>query len=154
LLAERRSRLATLGAQLPHPRTQVRLQAQRLAGIAGRLRKQPLEDEVRRRRETLARCAARLALDGARALDQRTEWLAGLVRVLETLSYRNTLERGYVAVRDVRGQAVLSAAAPQPGQALELEFRDGRIAVAVDGKRSGAGPQPVAGKKDRQGSLL
>jgi len=168
-LAGRRGLLATLGAQLPHPRTQVRLLAQRLAGVAGRLRRQPLEDEARRRREALARCAARLALDGPRAIDRRSERLVGLVRVLETLSYRSTLERGYVAVRDARGHAVLSAAAPQPGQALELEFRDGRIGVAVDGKRGGAGPpetkpetnretrsttKPAAARKDRQGSLL
>ena len=152
LVGRRTGFLATLGARLPHPRSQVRLQAQRLHGAVGRLRKQPLEDELRRHRETLTRYAGRLALDGRRALELRADRLAGLVRVLETLSYRNTLERGYVAVRDARGHAVLSASAAQPGQALELEFRDGRVGVAVDGKRAGA--KPAAGQKDRQGSLL
>ncbi|MBI3517230.1 MAG: exodeoxyribonuclease VII large subunit [Proteobacteria bacterium] len=156
VVAARRAKLATLGAHLPHPRIQIRLLTQRLDGVAGRLRRQPLEDEVARHRATLARCAARLALDGRRALDQRTDQLDGLVRVLETLSYKNTLERGYVAVRDGRGSAVLSATQPQPGQALELEFRDGRLGVAVEGKAKGGAKSPgvPAPTKDRQGSLL
>ena len=152
LIAERRGRLATLGAHLPHPRSQVRLQAQRLAGVAGRLRKQPLADELVRHRATLERYAARLVLDGRRTIDQRAEQLAGLARVLDTLSYRNTLARGYVAVRDPHGRAVLTAAEAQPGQALELEFRDGRVGVAVDGKKGASKPAPT--RKDRQGSLL
>jgi exodeoxyribonuclease VII large subunit len=152
----RRGRLDTLRARLPHPRTQLRLLAHQLAGVAGRLRKRPLEDELGRHCQTLERYAARLALDGRRAIEQRRDQLDGLVRVLETLSYKNTLERGYVAVRDARGRPVLSAVQPQPGQALELEFRDGRLGVAVEGKsRVGAKPSaPEPPTKGRQGSLL
>jgi exodeoxyribonuclease VII large subunit len=153
LLVMRRGRLDTLRARLPHPRTQLSLLAHRLAGVAGRLRKQPLDDEVRRYRETLARCAARLALDGRRAIAERRDRLEGLVRVLETLSYKNTLERGYVAVRDARGRPVLSALAAEPGHTLELEFRDGRRAVTVEGKLKAA-VKPAPPGKDRQGSLL
>jgi len=154
VVADRRARLATVGARLPHPNHQVRLLAQRLAGVAGRLRQQPLDDEVARQRASLARFADRLARDGRRALDARRERLDGLARVLETLSYKKTLDRGYVAVRDARGRPVLSAVAPQPGQPLELEFRDGRIAVTAEGKaKPGAKPAPPAGK-GRQGSLL
>jgi exodeoxyribonuclease VII large subunit len=153
LVVRRRGQLDTLRARLPHPRTQLRLLAHQLAGVAGRLRKQPLDDEVRRHRETLARCAARLALDGRRAVDQRRDRLDGLVRVLETLSYKNTLERGYVAVRDARGRPVLSALAAEPGHTLELEFRDGRRGVTVEGK-SKLGAKPAPAGKDRQGSLL
>jgi exodeoxyribonuclease VII large subunit len=154
LVAARRARLATVGARLPHPNHQVRLLGHRLAGVAGRLRPQPLAEEVVRRHAGLARLADRLARDGRRALAARHERLDGLARVLETLSYKKTLERGYVAVRDARGRAVLSAVTPQAGQPLELEFRDGRIAVAVEGKaKPGAKPAgPVS--KDRQGSLL
>ena len=154
VVADRRARLATVGARLPHPNHQVRLLVQRLAGVAGRLRQQPLDDEVARHRASLARFADRLARDGRRALDVRRERLDGLARVLETLSYKKTLDRGYVAVRDARGRPVLSAVAPQPGQPLELEFRDGRIAVTAEGKaKSTAKPAPPAGK-GRQGSLL
>ncbi|MBV8167728.1 MAG: exodeoxyribonuclease VII large subunit, partial [Alphaproteobacteria bacterium] len=155
LFDTRRGRLETLRARLPHPRTQLRLLAHQLAGVTGRLRKQPLDDEVRRHRDTLARCAARLALDGRRAIAQRRERLDGLVRVLETLSYKNTLERGYAAVRDQRGRAVLTAGETAAGQALELEFRDGRLGVAVTSK--GKPAKPASDKdplKARQGSLL
>jgi exodeoxyribonuclease VII large subunit len=154
-VADRRARLATLGAHLPHPRIQIRLLAQRLEGVAGRLRKQPLEAEVARHRETLARCAARLERDGTRALAARRDQLDGLVRVLETLSYKNTLERGYAAVRDGRGRPVLSALGLEPGQPIDLEFRDGRRAATIEGKsKLAAKPAAAPTSKGRQGSLL
>jgi exodeoxyribonuclease VII large subunit len=157
LMARLKAQLETLKARLPHPRIQVRLFKQQLDGIAGRLRAAPLRDELQRTRVTLERYGARLARDGALAIDQRRERLDALTRVLETLSYKNTLARGYVAVRDGRGRAVLTAAETQAGQPLELEFRDGRLGVAVTSKGK-AGPKPAASDpapaKTRQGSLL
>jgi exodeoxyribonuclease VII large subunit len=147
--------LETLRARLPHPRTQLRVLAHQLAGIAGRLRQEPLQDEVRRHRDALQRYGARLARDGALAIEQRRHRLDALTRVLETLSYKNTLERGYAAVRDARGRAVLTAGETASGQALELEFRDGRLGVAVTSK--GKPSKPASDKdpaKTRQGSLL
>jgi exodeoxyribonuclease VII large subunit len=149
--------LDTLRARLPHPRTQLRVLAHQLAGLAGRLRKEPLQDEVARHRETLARFEGRLARDGALAVAQRRARLDALTRVLETLSYKNTLARGYVAVRDQRGRAVLTAGETASGQPLELEFRDGRLGVAVTGKGKAAKPSAASDKdsaKTRQGSLL
>ncbi|MBV8167085.1 MAG: exodeoxyribonuclease VII large subunit, partial [Alphaproteobacteria bacterium] len=132
--------LDALRARLPHPRTQLRVLAHQLAGIAGRLRKEPLQDEVTRHRDALARFEARLARDGALAIDQRRQRLDALTRVLETLSYKNTLARGYAAVREARGRAVLTAGETAAGQALELEFRDGRLGVAVTSKGKPAKP--------------
>src|SRR4051812_48029101 len=68
LLQRLRGQLATLDARLPHPRTQIRLFAHQLAGIAGRLRPAPLRDELQRHRETLVRCGMRLARNGALAI--------------------------------------------------------------------------------------
>lgn len=79
-------------------------------------------------------------------------------RVLQSLSYRNVLKRGFALVRDAAGEPVKQAAAVEPGMALSLEFADGRVsAVARDG-----GAPPQAPKKrpartaepTKQGSLF
>ncbi|WEX77673.1 exodeoxyribonuclease VII large subunit [Sinorhizobium numidicum] len=81
-------------------------------------------------------------------------------RVLQSLSYRNILQRGFALVRDEAGEPVKQAAAVAPGMALSLEFSDGRVsAVASDG---GAPPSPQSPKKrptrppepTKQGSLF
>ncbi|THK37499.1 exodeoxyribonuclease VII large subunit [Ensifer sp. MPMI2T] len=84
-------------------------------------------------------------------------------RVLQSLSYRNVLKRGFALVRDAADQPVKQAAAVAPGMALSLEFADGRVsAVAGEGgapspqepkKRSSRSPEPASGPP-KQGSLF
>ncbi|WEX88445.1 exodeoxyribonuclease VII large subunit [Sinorhizobium garamanticum] len=85
-------------------------------------------------------------------------------RVLQSLSYRNVLKRGFALVRDAAGQPVKQAAAVAPGMALSLEFSDGSVsAVAGEGgappspqepkKRSPRSPEPASGPP-KQGSLF
>ena len=59
-------------------------------------------------------------------------------RLLNSLSYRNVLRRGYAVVRNATDQAVDRAAALSAGEAVSLEFADGR----VDAVTAGAGRQP------------
>ncbi len=86
--------------------------------------------------------------------------LAAQDRVLQSLSYRNVLRRGFALVRDAEDEPVKQATAVKPGMALSLEFADGRVsAVASEG---GAPPTPPAPKKrparsvepSKQGSLF
>ena len=50
-------------------------------------------------------------------------------RLRETLGYRETLRRGYAVVRS--GQALITnVAGAEAAQALEIEFADGRFAMA------------------------
>ncbi|MCZ4090681.1 exodeoxyribonuclease VII large subunit [Sinorhizobium psoraleae] len=85
-------------------------------------------------------------------------------RVLQSLSYRNVLKRGFALVRDGAGRPVKEAAAVEPGMALSLEFVDGSVsAVAGEGgappspqepkKRSPRSPEPASGPP-KQGSLF
>jgi exodeoxyribonuclease VII large subunit len=46
--------------------------------------------------------------------------------LLKSLSYKDVLRRGYVVVSDENGRFLPTAAAIHPGQALRLEFADGR----------------------------
>jgi exodeoxyribonuclease VII large subunit len=84
--------------------------------------------------------------------------LAAQDRVLQSLSYRNVLQRGFALVRDAAGEPVKQAAAVQPGMPLSLEFTDGRVAATAD--EGGTPPQapkkrPVrTAEPSKQGSLF
>ena len=71
------------------------------------------------------------------------------------------LKRGYAVVRDAKGAPVRAAAGQKAGDALEIEFADGRLgAVVAPGTAAGGAapqaPKKPAPKKDggKQGTLL
>ena len=181
LLAERRTQLAGLARGLRDPRSVIEGHMQRLDDLSEGLRR-ALMLGVERRRGAMNGVAARLRpgrlrdlqAEGRRKLDLayqslRRDWmlrrqrhqdrLEGLNRLLETLSYKNTLERGFAVVRAAGGPPITAAAETGPGLAVDIEFRDGHApAVIGDGSGGGGEPRkprrkPAPGGKD-QGSLF
>ena len=74
-------------------------------------------------------------------------------RILQSLSYRNVLQRGFALVRDAEGGSVRQAAAVTPGMALSLEFADGRVsAIAGEGGDESAPQTPAPRKKQMKPS--
>lgn len=161
LLGRWRTRLSEAAMRLRHPREQLAeararivsesralaaalrqsLAAQdgRLGAIAGRLSAGPLRARLGEGRERFADRAARLDWIAARACTDARQRLEGLGQLLDSVSYKRILARGYAVVRDAKdGQAVTQAAATWPGQALTLTFHDGD-APAVIGA-AGDGP--------------
>ena len=71
--------------------------------------------------------------------------------MLATLSYEETLKRGYAVVRG-DGAVVTTAEAAGMARALEIQFRDGRLAVGGGGRS----PEKAAPKapKPEQGILF
>ncbi len=56
------------------------------------------------------------------------------------------LQRGFVLVRDAEGRAVRSVAGVEPGDRLDLEFKDGRVeaeARKVGGATGATAAEPV-----------
>jgi exodeoxyribonuclease VII large subunit len=51
--------------------------------------------------------------------------------LLESLSFRRVLDRGYAVVRDTEGNAVMTAATLQTGDSVRVEFSDGRVGADV-----------------------
>ncbi|WP_151611907.1 exodeoxyribonuclease VII large subunit [Sinorhizobium alkalisoli] len=86
--------------------------------------------------------------------------LAAQDRVLQSLSYRNVLGRGFALVRDAEGEPVKQAAAVKPGMVLSVEFADGRVSAVAS--EDDAPPTPAAPKRraaravepSKQGSLF
>lgn len=157
--------LERIATRLRHPRERLQEMRLRLEGEARSLER-ALRNlllrhgdrlEVGRRRS--AALAERLAPALQRRLGTGEDRLAAASRLLESLSYRNVLARGFVLVHGEDDRPVTGAAMAQPGQAVSLEFADGRVAAVLAG--SAPPPRPRkrsddndAGPAPRQGSLL
>ncbi|WP_137129706.1 exodeoxyribonuclease VII large subunit [Rhizobium sp. FY34] len=72
------------------------------------------------------------------AMGQRLAAVAAQDRVLQSLSYKNVLQRGYAVVRDENDQPLTRAEAIAAGAAITLEFADGRISALA-----GEGSEPL-----------
>jgi exodeoxyribonuclease VII large subunit len=66
----------------------------------------------------------------------KRESFAAKVKLLEALSYRSVLARGFALVRDKTGRTLRNAAAVKPGSAMVLEFADGAIEAFAGPKQT------------------
>ncbi|MFZ5783420.1 MAG: exodeoxyribonuclease VII large subunit [Pseudomonadota bacterium] len=111
-------------------------------------------DRIEQYADRLRRCSAALLEHGERQVDQ-------LGKLLESYSFRSVLRRGFALVRDQDGQPVLTAAEARAGEAISIEFADGRVGARVtDGLGPAAATTPApprrrsGGGGGSQGSLL
>ena len=94
-----------------------------------------------RHRQTLDALGLRLeaAIDGQRL--RAADRLGGLERMRQTLGYTETLKRGYAVVR-AEGVVLTSRLPAATATALEIEFHDGRLALAAPGVITAAAATP------------
>lgn len=116
------------------------------ADVALRTMPARVQFQTDRARDRLAGLLQRA--DGAMTVQmrQRRTAIAGHDRVLQSLSYKNVLMRGYAVIRDADGTPVSRASAIMPNAAIAIEFADGRVS-AVTGEAGGlppAGQMPPA----------
>ncbi|TKA93915.1 exodeoxyribonuclease VII large subunit, partial [Cereibacter changlensis] len=100
-------------------------------------------------RNTLNALTARLEAAPAERLRRLSDRLEALDRIRQTLGYTETLRRGYAVVRG-DGAVVTTKAEAEQASGLEIEFRDGRLAL---GPRKPKRAKP-ADPPPEQGSLL
>ena len=173
---DRRLRLGHAARGLPEPRRLIEIAAQTIDDETDRLR-----NAMRNLLAARSGAVAQAQLTHPRAIlknsAQRydacakalprvwTRWLAGARdrikqydRLLETLSYKKVLERGFAVAYDGAGKHVARAAAVAPGGALSIEFADGRVAARAEGGPAAPAKPHKAGKRaprnGGQGSLL
>ncbi|MCC7320414.1 MAG: exodeoxyribonuclease VII large subunit [Rubellimicrobium sp.] len=145
-LTRRRQRLADLSRALPRPERLTQTAAQRLDQVAGRLAHALVAGQQARRlrlaRAVLVPGALRQRLRGegralaalgarpgpalGRILAERRARLEAGGRLLRSLSYAETLARGFAVVR-AGGHVVTGVSGVAP--VMEIEFADGRVTV-------------------------
>ena len=146
----RRVRLSDRAGSL-RPALLARLLAEagrRLGASAARLQPGLLARDQARQRRDLDRLVQRLGAAASGRLDRQRRALDGLDRLRLSTGYTETLRRGYAVVRG-DGEVVTTAAAARGKAGLEIEFQDGRLAVAAP-RRRGRAAEPPEG----QGRLL
>jgi exodeoxyribonuclease VII large subunit len=162
-LALSRGQMETLAARLPHPQAQIalarsRFQAearaleqsftrhltsdrQRLSAVSARLRIDPWRQELTRQGQGLIQLAARLPSAYDQQRRTRAERIAGLGRLLESYSYKGTLARGFVVLRDEAGALLSGVTDLPPGTLVTLEAQDGSRKAEV--LEEGGNPRPA-----------
>jgi exodeoxyribonuclease VII large subunit len=154
LFAGQRQRLDIAADKLQHVlRRNLQIHEVRFNRTAAQLRAPMLLDRIantRQRTQTLWERARRAQ---AVRLAQKSQKLQGLVRLLESVSHKSVLERGFALVRAEDGSVRRRAAQIAGGESLTLTFADGD-AQALAGE--GSGKPKSAKKKPRgdQGSLF
>jgi exodeoxyribonuclease VII large subunit len=153
-LEKRRTELRAASARLPRLETLFQIPQQRfdraaerlgaalvanaraaqskLDRVAARLRPQALSQDMSRRLEKLAQASARLRPAMARMLDTRRQELASASRMLESLSHKSVLARGFVMVLREDGTLVRAAKDLSPGDEVELTFADDKQKAVID----------------------
>ncbi len=151
-------RISGLARVLPSPRDLMGIASQKLDELSGRLPR-GLAALIQIGRACLERLEAGFlpsvirqmaalkskSLEGVshnlrRAMRQRSVFfktsLSGVGRLLESLGYQNVLKRGFSVVYGATGHPVSKAAMIKSGDALEIEFSDGRV-PATAGREKG-----------------
>lgn len=151
LIAENRQIVATYAAKLGDPRRLLELQTQKFDHVADRL-SGSLQATIHVKRHDLLKIAARLPhpqtrLDQAQqGLNFHSQQLSKLrtkltqeprrklelaAQLLEVLSFKGTLKRGFAVVRSADG-VVTQISQTNPGLGLEIELSDGTFKSRVE----------------------
>ena len=88
-------------------------------------------------------------------MTRKADRLEAVSKLFDSLSYKSVLKRGFALVRDADGQPLNSADAVLDGQALVLEFADGK--TDATGGRIGTRPRAAKPKlvvAEEQGALF
>lgn len=155
LLKERRLHLAETAAPGRIGRALAALtrqKSERLTGLGLRLRAEPLRLEISRGQRDLRRCVDALRNAARRLVAERSQRLDACAKLLETLSYRSVLARGFALARTAEGAALPSAGAARAAGRFVVEFADGGVGVQTEeaaSRRAGRTPP-----KPEQGKLL
>ena len=134
LFAAFRQRLDMSGTLLlSASRTNLQDHRQRLIEAASVLRPSRLSRQFSLGRERMRALVQRLARVQQQRLREMHRHLEGASRVLESVSYRSVLERGFVLARSEGGAVRRRANAVISGEKLALTFSDGVRAAIADG---------------------
>ena len=117
---------------------------------ATRLRSAPIRETLKRQRRDLDAVGPRLEAAMTARLSSQNERIEALDRLRRSIGYEETLKRGYSVVR--AGDSIITdAKTAEKADALEIQFRDGRVVVSTGAKAKSPKDKPP---KPEQGSLF
>ncbi len=128
-------------------------QNRRFTDLAGRLRKPaPLIDDAA---NALSRQSRALKIAMSSHLKDLSLRLENKSALLESYSYKRTLDRGFALISDKAGKALRSVNDISGGMALTIELQDGRVTATAGGApKKPVKKLPSKSNDDPQGSLL
>jgi exodeoxyribonuclease VII large subunit len=126
----------------------------KLDRVAARLRPDALAQDIARRRDHLARTTARLRPAVARTLEAHRKHLDAVARMLESLSHKSVLARGFVMVHREDGALVRAAKDLNASDAVDLTFVDGHKKAVIDPPAGTSRPRSKPKPGGDQGSLF
>jgi exodeoxyribonuclease VII large subunit len=158
-MEERRTRVQSAARALPRPdellalarqrfdsasgrlvlalKANTREHAARLNRVAPRLSLAPLKSVIANERKSLDLSGRRMAQALRRSVAFQRQRFDSASKLLESLSYKSALTRGFALVRSDKGKPIHAAAAVRPGQPLTIEFADGEVKVREDSPKQG-----------------
>jgi exodeoxyribonuclease VII large subunit len=131
--------------------------AQRARLAAARLTPGPLLQMVRKDHDKLATLAHHMQLSVQRRVSELSNRMTTNFKLLDTLSYRATLERGFALVSKTGKGLVERGSEIKPGDKLQLTFADGTAPATATGAIVTGATPPVSRKKVKtagQGDLF
>ncbi|HEY1632042.1 MAG TPA: exodeoxyribonuclease VII large subunit [Rhizomicrobium sp.] len=114
------------------------------------LRPRAVTSEIAAGRERVVNLARRMERCYRAGIERERKKLESVARVLDSVSYKGVLERGFVLVRGGDGHVRRRAGQVVSGEALSLTFADGTREAVADGTPKPRVTKPKAG----QGSLF
>jgi len=139
LLALPRQRFDSVSGHLPRALLAgTRAHATRLTRASARLQPAMLRQKTHQGRESLTRNHERSVRALRLNVETRRRVLDSRTQLLSSLGHHSVLARGFVLVRDGEGHMVRTASSISTGDALEMEFADGRVGATAT---KAAGPK-------------
>lgn len=127
-------RLDWAASRVSRPSHLVTRQQARLAGQAQRLR-HAMQSGIAHEKNVLQGLGLVFPQALAQSLQQQQRRLERAQLRLESVDPKLVLQRGYAWLADMRGQAISSARATRPGQALRATLADGEVDLTVSAPR-------------------
>jgi exodeoxyribonuclease VII large subunit len=150
-LAQATQRLTVSGERMSHSaKSLLRNRRDRFTGLAVRLKASKLSNAqaqrqvISRDRERMLRLTERARRAFATSTQRLSARVAHSGQLLNALSYRGVLARGFALVRDAAGHPLHASADIGPGARMSIEFSDGRVGATADSDELTAAPKPAA----------
>jgi len=154
LFAQPRQRFDNAAERLGHAlRQNLQVHRRSFIEVSALLRPGPIAARLRVSVERTASSGRQLNQCANARVAEFRRHLESLTRVLEGVSYRGALERGFALVRSEDGVIRRRAAAVKSGEALSLTFADGSVEAVVAGTRGRTKSQGKT-KAGSQGDLF